>query len=333
MIVAASVTPRAGPCPRIIDALSSVSIASFALAIGVLLVLPSTALGAGGMVAPSSRWSERLLVEAEEAFDRGDFQGATKKYRDAYYSLSTEERASYLGSMIVRGAVEAYERQLEQEQDTKKRRRLLLGQQELIEELLDAVGTREGAAEEVGQEELARLRGIGDAIDAELEGEQARPEEQPTPGVGAVVEPDVEGREPGVANAVPDPEPGQTANPDGVSRKWVGLGMVIGGCAALGTGIGVTLGGVGIWTNADQEVAKHGSMVGSEAVSDFLAQEHARATNYFIAGGAVAGIGLVTAIGGAVYFAVRRRGERTSAMRVGPWLGPGTGGIVLSRRF
>jgi hypothetical protein len=286
------------------------------------------------MVAPSPRRSEQLLVDAEDAFDRGDFQNATKKYRDAYYSLSTEERASYLGSMIVRGAVEAYERQLEQEQDPKKRRRLLRGQQELIEEFLDAVSTREGAAEEVGQEELARLRGIGEAIDAELEGEQARPEEQSTRGAEVVVDPGTEAREPGVANAVPDPEPGRTPIGSGGRRKWVGLGMVIGGSAALGTGLGVILGGVGIWTHADQEEAKYGSMVDPGTVSAFLAQERAKATNYFIAGGAVAGIGLVTAIGGAVYLAVRsHRDERTSTVRVGPWLGPGTGGTVLSGRF
>jgi hypothetical protein len=309
------------------------------LTLVALLVLPATVVRATGMVAPKSpQRNEQLLIDGEVAFERGDFPEAILKYRAAYYSFGTQERASYMGSIPVRRAMQAYEQQLAKEQEPNARRRLLRDQRELIDEFLDAVRSHEGAAEQVGLEDVAELEATGVTIDRELEGGQTPPEKPPVMPVDA--------EEPRIAvgnsgGSAPTPRAGPGTRPGGADptkdgrRDWVGLGMVIGGSVVLGAGVGVS---AGRWTiinqaEAEAERVRAGGQYTTDPIDQYIGAQHRDGLKYLVAGSVVAGVGLVTVVGGVIHLKVRRRGNgRTTAMRVAPLLGRGVG-VVVHRRF
>jgi hypothetical protein len=316
------VRPSTAPHPR----------AVLSLVLGALLALPTTsALASTNAPTPRER-SQILLAEGDVALEKGELEEAISKYRSSYYGLSAADQASYMGSLPVRKAMQAYEQQIAKEQDPGKRRALLQRQLVLLEEFLDAVTAKAGAVDEVGDDVIAELAETRRTIEAALAG-PTKPEVPPVdPQNDASADPDQ-----------PTPETDQGSPPATTTtdapkppRDWLGLGLVIGGSTLLATGLGVTVGWWTIRNTAQANVDGNDDFAeGTDARADYLAGEEDRARTFLIAGSVVAGVGLATTIGGVVRLVVHRRRAtaRTTAMHVVPILSPDTHGLVLQRRF
>jgi len=308
--------------------------AVLSLALGALIALPSAPAFAVTLAPSGRERSEALLAEGDADSAKGEWEEAISKYRASYYGLTRADQASYLGSLPVRKAMRAYGERIAQSQDPVKRRALLQRQRVLLDEFLDAVATKPGAAEEVGEDVIAELEATRSSIDAALEPPSKVPE--PTP-----AEPP---HEPSTSSDPPPPQLEQSsADTSSTSidtpkppRDWVGLGLVIGGSVALGTGLGVFMGRWTILDDAHAKVDSGGDPYGpgTDLRASYLAEEEARAQKFLIAGSVVAGVGLATAIGGAVRLLVHRhRSTRATALHVAPLLAPTTAGVVFHRRF
>lgn len=312
------------------------------LVLAALVALSPTAAPAGTLAPASPRErSQLLLVEGDAAAERGELDEAISKYRSAYYGLSTSDQTSYLGSLPIRKAMQAYERSVARERDPKARRRLLERQRGFLDEFLDGVAARPGAADEIGTDVMAELQVIRRGIDVMLEpgkqdvldpfatddepaGERDRGNATSPPGTRSKVEP-TQARDPAVDEPV---EP---------ARDWLGLGLTIGGSTLLATGSGLCVGSWTIRKGARDLVDGGGSgyAEGTEARASYLAGEDERARKFLIAGAVVAGVGLATAVAGAAHLVLHRRHhvDRAAALHVAPWLTSTATGVVLQRRF
>ena len=142
--------------------------------LGLLLALPTTIASAhfsNISLAPTERErSQLLLAEGDTAYDDGRLDQAISKYRASYYGLSVEDQASYLGSLPVRKAMRAYEQRIAAEPDPATQRSLLQRQRVMLVEFLDAVASKQGAADEVGEDVIAELEDKRRAIEGALAG-------------------------------------------------------------------------------------------------------------------------------------------------------------------
>lgn len=299
-----------------------------------MLALPSTPALA---LAPGARQrSEQLLAEGDAASSKQRWDEAIAKYRAAYYGLPPEDQATYVGSLTVRKAMRAYQERVAAEQEPGQRKALLQRQRVLLEEFLDAVATKPGAAEEIGEDVIAELEESRRSIDAALADPKPTTSE-PTGDTSL----DTSGSDGTATTTTSDPDDTTTDRPDPTpkpARDWVGLGLVIGGSVTVAAGIGVSVGRWTIRNNALQLVDAGGEdyAPGTQAREDYLDQEYARANEFLIAGSVVAGVGVATIIGGVVRIFVHRRRTSTpkpTALHLAPVLSPTTAGLVLHRRF
>lgn len=309
---------------------SGCALSSLALAVVVALSPVGAFASALAPASPRDR-SQVLLVEGDAALERGELDKAISMYSAAYYGLTKTDQASYVGSLPVRKAMEAYEHSVARVQEPTQRRALLERQRALLDEFLDGVATRPGAAEEIGAEVMAELEQARRSIDDALATLDAKPE--PDPDAKPKPDPDPKPEpEPEADPPLADPTGDEPKRP----RDWLGLGLTIGGSTLLATGAGVC---VGWWTvrNGAQELVDGGGegfAEGTQARADYLLKEDALARKYLIAGTVVAGVGLATAIGGVVHLALhRRRHPAPTALLVAPLLAPTLTGVALHRRF
>jgi hypothetical protein len=304
------------------------------LALGALLALPSASTLASTLAPSGRQRSEALIAEGDADAAKGAWDEAISKYRASFYGLTPADQASYLGSLPVRKAMRAYAERITQEQDPDKRRALLERQRVLLEEFLDAVAGKPGAADEVGTEVITELEETRSSIDAELQPKTPDPPEGSDGG----------------GDPPPDPDPGAATTPDSTlrdsptpadepRRDWLGLGLIIGGSTTLAAGLGVGVGWFTIRSTAEAlvDAASDDFPPGSDERASYLAGEEARAKKFLIAGSVVAGVGLATAIGGVVRLVVHRRRSTSSrsatAYHLSPLVSATTTGLVLHRRF
>ena len=306
--------------------------------LGLLLALPTTIASAhfsNISLAPTERErSQLLLAEGDTAYDDGRLDQAISKYRASYYGLSVEDQASYLGSLPVRKAMRAYEQRIAAEPDPATQRSLLQRQRVMLVEFLDAVASKQGAADEVGEDVIAELEDKRRAIEGALAGPKTDfpddPGPRPPANDGAETNP-IEPAEPIPAD---DPRPPR-APP---SRDWLGLGLVIGGGTTILVGAGVTIGYFTIQSGAEALVNAGGGdyAPGTQRREDYLAGEQARARPFLIAGSVVAGVGLAVAVSGTVRLVLHRRRstmDTAAASALTPILTPSTAGLAFHRRF
>jgi hypothetical protein len=298
------------------------------LVLAVLLAVPPT-IGHAEVASQSPRErSQVLLTEGDEAVERGELEAAISAYEGSYAVMSEIDRASYLGSISVRKAMEAFDQRVAREQHPAARRDLLLRQSTLLARFLDEVRAREGGTEDVGAEVLAELEAKQAEIDQALRagpheaaGSSDAPEHAPTTALRPT--PDE-----------PSLEPPIRTEPD---RDRLGLGLTIGGSALVATGLGVSAGWWVVRRGARANADGGGDAFaeGMPARADYLEHADAVARKYLVAGSIVAGVGLATMIGGIVHLAVHRRraDAGATALRVVPFSSPTTGGVVLHGRF
>lgn len=313
------------------------------LVLAALVALaPTTALAAAPAPASPRERSQVLLVEGDAAAERGELDEAISKYRSAYYGLSTSDQASYVGSLPVRKAMQAYEQAVARERDPAARRMLLERQRVLLDEFLDGVAARPGAVDEIGEDVMAELEVVRRGI-AVMLAAKAHDDVVDSPDAG-----DASGRAhdrteaTGPASPPSRPEPTNRRStaidqPVALGRDWLGLGLAIGGGTLVATGAGLC---VGSWTirKGARELVDDGGpgwAEGTDARAGYLADEDARARKLLISGSVVAGVGLATAVAGVVHVVVHRRrhGDRAAAMGVAPLLTSTATGVVLLRRF
>lgn len=306
-----------------------------ALALGAPPALaPTEAISAA--IAPASErdQSQRLLAEGDVLQSKGEWSQALSKYRASYDVLRPEDQAAYFGSLPMRQAMLAYGRLIANEQDPAKRRSLLERQRVLLDEFLDAVAAKPGAAEDVGEEELAALQQTRREIQHALEGEQPPPDVPPqVPVPEDDPRPTAELTSTSTPTTADRPSPSVSPTP---RRDWLGLGLVIGGSTTLAAGLGLGVGYFSIRSGAQALVDAGGEEYapGTPAREDYLDREYGRAQKFLIAGSVVAGVGLGIAIGGIVRLVVhRRKASSDIAMRVSPILTPTTAGLALHHRF
>lgn len=306
-----------------------------------LVIALSSITAPAGTLAPSSprERSQVLLVEGDAAAERGELDTAISKYRSAYYGLSASDQASYVGSLPIRKAMQAYEQSVARERDPKARRALLERQRMFLDEFLDGVAARPGAVDEIGKDVMDELevtrRGIEvmlgakapDVIDP-FANDDARAHDGTTATRSSVT----------TSKAEPArPRDHATDEPSEPGRDWLGLGLAIGGGTLVATGGGVL---VGAWTirKGARELVDGGGpgyAEGTETRADYLAGEDERARKFLISGAVVASVGLATAVAGVVHLVVHRRRhvERAAALHVAPLLTSTATGVVLQRRF
>ncbi|MCX4247304.1 hypothetical protein [Paraliomyxa miuraensis] len=314
--------------------LRSLARVALSLVLGASLVLPTASAS-----TPRER-SQTLLAEGDTAYASDRLDDAISKYRASYYSLEPDDQADYLGSLPLRKAMRAFSQLVDAEQDPARRRALRQRQRVMLEEFLDAVSRKPGAAENVGEDVIGELEELRRSIEQELAGpttpvdpaaagtsDEAATQSQPTSGTSTHDE-----------QSSQDPAQRSGARPDRTgSRDWLGLGLVIGGGTTLAAGVGVTIGYFTIRRGALETVDGGGPEFadGTQARTEYLDDEYARAKNFLIAGSVVGGVGLAVAIGGAVRLAVHRRrsSSAATAMQLSPMLTPTTAGLAVHRRF
>jgi hypothetical protein len=283
---------------------------------------------ASSWAAPSASTQERseaFVVDGDRALARGDYAEAVAKYRAAYYGLTAEQRTSYIGSIPVRNAMQAYELLLAERQD----RRVLEQQLGFLAEFLESVRDRGDGVAQVGS----------DVIDA-LEETRVRAEKK-LAALSQVVAPPRDPEDPAIAAGEPapkvEPEPSPSHEPIDAGPPSrpdrLGLGLAIGGGVATGLGLGVM---AGWWTVRRQAEAKadaeFGPDSGSPGRAEYLREQWYLARRYLVAGGVITGLGLATAAAGVVVILVRRGRGGGLAMLV-PEVGPTGAGLRLAGRF
>lgn len=308
-----------------------------------LVIALSPIPASAGTLAPASQRerSQVLLVEGDAAAERGELDEAISKYRSAYYGLSTSDQASYVGSLPIRKAMQAYEQAVGRERDPKARRTLLERQRALLDEFLDGVAARPGAADEIGKDVMDELqvvrRGIevmlgakrSDVVDPFASDDARASAHDRTTATSPSVTP---------SKAEPArPRDDAKAEPGEPSRDWLGLGLAIGGGTLVATGAGLC---VGAWTirKGARELVDGGGpgyAEGTETREAYLAGEDERARKFLISGAVVASVGLATAVAGVAHLVVlrRRHVDRAAALHVAPLLTSTATGVVLQRRF
>lgn len=293
-----------------------------ALLIGLLLstwVLPTGALG-----APTPReQSQALLAEGDAAYAEGRFDEAIRKYEASVEALTPDDRSGYVGSLLLRKTMRAYERRLAREADPASRRRLLESQHALVDAFLTVVEATPGAVQDVGDDVIAELSRTRDDVEAALAGLPNPDAEEPEP----APEPD--------PKPEPEAEPGPAADPKPTLDR-LGLGLVIGGGAIVATGIGIAIGHGTIRSSARALADTSPDFaVGTEARTAYLEGEDRRARRFLIAGSVIGAVGLATAIGGTIRLVLHRRKKthRAAAWHLTPARGRSYAGILVHRRF
>lgn len=283
-------------------------------------------------MAPTDRERSQLLVaEGDAAYADHRLDEAISKYRASYYGLSPDDQASYVGSLPVRKAMRAYEQLIASEQDEAKRRSLLQRQRLLLVEFLDAIASKDGTTNDVGEDVLAELEEKRRTLDEAL----VEPEINDEPSLEPL--PADESQEFATTNDNAQPNEDQSPPLPLPSRDPLGLGLVIGGGASLLAGVGVSIGYFTIRRGADALIQAGGEDRTPEQLATYREQEHARAQKFLVAGSIVGGVGLAIAISGAVHLVLHRRRtpDAAATLRLSPALSltPTTAGLTLHRRF
>jgi len=280
--------------------------------------------------------SQAFVGEGDHALERGDYEEAIAKYRAAYYGLGPEVRASYMGSIPIRKAMEAYDLLAAREQG----RNILDQQLGLVTEFLQSVYDQPDGVARVGQAVVHDLEAVRSAIEQKLaalaaaaapsvaEEPPAQPEPEPEPEPPAVTPP------PEISPRIEEQLPPASDDTPSSTRKKLGLGLAVGGGAVLGTGACML---AGWWTVRNQAERfadeEPGYEIGTPARQQYLAREEERAQRYLIAGAVVMGVGAATTITGIVLLAKDRRRAKQTQLTITPRLDLDHAGLVIRGRF
>ncbi len=299
-----------------------------ALTLALALATPATSAEA----APKRKTgatSEDPIEQGEEALARKDYEEAIAKFNAAYYGLPTDERASYVGSIPVRKAMEAYELWFAEAQDPA----ILQRQLALVKEFLKSVESSPEGVDQVGKEVVSELQAVRDAVEKKLADISSptivEPEPKPEPEPDEVKpEPDPKGTPATngtTGDDLPDPRP---------ARSRVGIGLAAAGGVVLGTGAGVM---AGWWTVRNQatEYADNepGYEEGTPERAAYLRREEDRARKYLISGTVVMGVGAAVAVTGVVLIALHGRRGKQTPVAFAPQFDPHHAGFAISGRF
>lgn len=298
-----------------------------ALMIASLWAPPASARLMAPRCPPVQR-SQAYVAEGDGALDRGDYQEAINKYRAAYYGLPPSERVSYVGSLSVRNAMQAFGLLFESKQDPVVLRRQL----GFLNEFLDQVAAQEGGVEKVGATVIETLEGVREQVEQKLASLTKDDAPQPEPPPPAKAEDAEDQPPPPVQPPAPDParrEPERAPN-------WLGIGLTAGGGVLTAVGAGVLVG----WWTVRQQAANYVELTpeygeGTDARADYLAQQQQDAQAFRIAGSVLVSVGAATLTGGVVYLLLRRQRARrsTETLTLRPHLGPRSAGVAVGRRF
>lgn len=306
----------------------------FVLLATVVVMAPAHAAARAAAKPPSAEErSLAFVADGDAAYERGDYEEAITKYRAAYYGLGPEQRASYIGSLPVRNAMRAYALLLAERQD----RTVLERQLAFLAEFLESVAAQADGAQRVGPEALTELEAVRDDVQHKLamlsQAVAPPPDTQAGPTTtGDPLDPPPHDPPPH------DPPPHDAPLTDSLHapppRDWLGLGLLIGGGATAGIGLGVTSGWWTVRRQAEREADRVYGSGPSPVRTQYLTDEWHHARRYLIAGSVLATLGLATAGAGVVHILVRRARSRDDvALGLGPALGPTTAGLRLHGRF
>lgn len=280
---------------------------------------------------PPIQRSQAYVVEGDEALDSGDYEEAINKYRAAYYGLPPNQRVSYVGSLSVRNAMQAFSLQFDKEQDPA----VLEQQLGFVNEFLMSVQAQAGGKERVGAEIVETLEEARDKAEQTLASltEQDEPAEPACePGTDAAEDTRAQQDE-GTASAGSADD--ATAGPRR-SPNWLGIGLTAGGGILTGVGAGVLVG----WWTVRQQASNYvdltpGYEEGTDARNSYLDAQRKDAQSFRIAGAVLVSVGLASVTGGVVYLLLGRqqgrRGSETLTMR--PSVLPRGAGLLMERRF
>ncbi len=313
------------------------------LVVTVGAVLPTVATAAPGRSKRKVSGldeSYAFVAEGDAALERGDYAEAIAKYSAAYYVLTPDERASYAGSIPVRNAMRAYDRQVAQQLG----RTLLDRQLGFITEYLETVALHPDVPNPPSAEILAELEDKRSKIEktiTELSGvvapspEPSEDDEQEEGEDGAGTPTTTEDPVLPVEGPVQvtSPDPGLPTNAIDRPRPRLPIALLTGGGVTAGVGLGVL---VGWWTVRSQAPGladlEPGYEEGTPERAAYLQREDDRARRYLISGSVILGVGAVTAVAGtALMIQRRRRTHRASS--VSPSLGPHFAGASIRGTF
>lgn len=314
---------------------------SLALGLGPVLALvglvPGDAAAAPRKPKSGLDRSYAFVAEGDAAFDRGDYDEAIAKYSAAYYVLTSEERASYAGSIPVRNAMRAYDRQVAQDLG-----RILLDRQlGFVTEYLETVKDHPDVPNPPTPEIIAELE------------DKRRKIEKKIAELSAVAAPDDEDSDASEDDGAPapvtetDPEPSPSTDPtptpegndteatlppDGPRPSKVGIALAASGGVLVGLGAGVF---AGWWTVRNQAPGladmEPGYEEGTMERETYLQREEDRARRYLVSGAVVMGVGVAVAATGVALILKNRRSPRP--LSLDPSFAPGHAGLALHGRF
>jgi hypothetical protein len=275
---------------------------------------------------------ETFVVGAEEALSEQRYAEAAALFERAYQTLSARERTSALGEHLVLSAAEAYEQAwlasdaLEQ----------LVAASRLLRKHLAAAEVRE---QPVGPEVLQTKQRI-DALLDRLRGEPSPSAPEP-----------VAASQPRGAGPPPDDPPPPPTNSADVRKPPDGLavGLLVGGSVALLGGATMLGTGAAIPGWARDKLEERGGM--GEQDQAFRDDANRLSIGLMAGGGALAGLGVVAIVVGAVRAARTNKARgaglgqsqdgsgavvqyrSSSSFRIRPDLMPGFRGFVISARW
>lgn len=291
-----------------------------------LVVLPVHALA-----GPSAEGS--VLEQAQAAEAQGRHREAGDKFAAYYRGLALNVRGSESGEYIVTFAAKAYRAAWEAEHQ----RGALEASRLLIDAFLADVGTVSGqtlpawtGALQTERDEVQRLLDEDEAASTPAPAPVVEPE-APQPIVGPT-----EGRDKPKTGVEPPPElepaPVPTKQP---SRDGVGIGLLVGGVAALGGGITMIAIGASNEGRAEDAVSNADAQGGSSIVDPaWLPAQRRQWRTLAGIGGGVAALGLAAAIWGTVRLATNKAGKKDRMVSAGAIPSRSGGALItFSSRF
>ncbi len=273
--------------------------------------------------------SQAFVEEGDEAFDDGDYREAIAHYRAAYDALTSADRVSYVGSIAMRNAMNAYAALLEREDDII----VVRNQLNFLSEFLQEVEQHD-AQDAVGVDVLDELRELQATLEDRIELSRAQEHSDRSSPPPVLLDPH------GPSGVdVPPEDPTDSSPPQ---RDWVGVGLLLGGTALVGTGAALTISGLTIPDQARryanetpgfEEEEEIGLIEGSTARTEYLADEDARAQRFLTGGIVIVAAGIVTVAAGGLELIIRRRRGRSPDIALLPALGRSSASLSLRTRF
>ncbi|MCH9681162.1 MAG: hypothetical protein K0V04_07005 [Deltaproteobacteria bacterium] len=279
--------------------------------------------------------SQAFVSEGDALLEQGEYNEAIAKYRAAYYGLTPEERASYMGSIPIRKGMRAYDLLVAQEQS----RAVLERQLALVTEFLESIKNRPDGKAKVGPTIIAELEASRSAVEKKIAAmsEVAAPstDEPPEDPAPALVEEPAPTQTP----TEPDPSPdtrrsdGAIDEPPPSGPSTLGIALAASGGALMAVGAGVLVGNWTVPAQAERFANEEpGYETGTQERVNYIADQDDRARRFLISGSVVLGIGTAVTIGGVVQIIMHRR-RSPSNIALAPALSPRHAGLTVRGRF